>query len=271
MIPDSRSILTSLGAHKIWQRNPERYWQIARPLVYAGMRTIAPSVAYGSDRMPAEGGLVIAANHFGTIDPPLIGIHSKRTVYYMAKIELLDTPLVGELLRHSGAFAVRRGEGDRDAIRLARWLLQHGHVVGVFMEGTRQELGYPGPSHPGAAMLAIQEGVPVIPCGLDSFQWRVKSNRRSCCVVWGKPIDLSHLPRKGAGYKEGTAILEREVLRLWRMAAQAVVDEFPDTLPDGTPKTPHFTPRTASDHVHLEPWPDAPWAEKPMGAVFHAD
>ena len=267
---DSSSILTSLRVHKIWQRNPERYWQIARPIVNSGMQTIAPSVAYGNDRMPAKGGLVIASNHFGAIDPPLVAIHSKRTVYYMAKFELLKVPILGELLQHSGAFAVRRGESDRNSIRLARWLLAHGHTVGIFMEGTRQEFGYPGPGHPGAAMLAIQEGVPVIPCGLDSFQWNIKTNRRTCCLVWGHPIDLSHLPRRSVGYREGANILEHEVIRLWRLAAQATADGFPDTLPDGTARTPHFTSSTAADDVNLEPWPDETWAEKPMGPVFKA-
>ena len=271
MLLDSHSILSNLRVHKLWRRNPARYWQIARPLVVGGMQTIAPSVSYGNDRMPAEGGLVIAVNHFGTIDPPLVGIYSKRPIYFMAKLELLNLPIIGELLHHSGAFAVRRGEGDRDSIRLARWLLAHGHVVGIFMEGTRQEFGYPGPAHPGAVMLAIQEGVPVIPCGLDSFQWRIKGNRRRCCIVWGEPMDLSHLPRRSSGYREGAALLEQEVLRLWRLAAQAVVDGFPDVLPDGTPKTPTYTPRTATDDDTLEPWPDEPWAEKPMGPVYNAD
>jgi 1-acyl-sn-glycerol-3-phosphate acyltransferase len=264
-----RSILKDLGVSKLWDDNPERYWQIARPYVYGGMRMIAPSVGYGNDRMPAEGGLVIAANHFGTIDPPLVAIHSKRAIYYMSKLELLSMPLIGDLLRHSGAFVVRRGEGDRDSIRLARWLLGHGHVVGIFMEGTRQEFGYPGEAHPGAAMLAIREGVPVIPCGLDSFQWRVKGNRRNCCVVWGEPLDLSHLPARSSGYKEGSEILDREVLRLWRAAAQAVVDGFPDVLPDGTPRTPPYTPRTAFDHPHLPPWPKEPWAEATLGPLFN--
>ncbi len=267
---DSRAILTTLRFHRIWDRNPERYWQIARPLVNFGVRTIAPTVGYGNDRMPAEGGLVVAANHFGTIDPPLVAIHSKRALYYMSKIELLDMPLAGELLRHSGAFAVRRGESDRESIRMARWLLAHGHAVGVFVEGTRQEFGYPGRVHPGATMLAIQEGVPLVPAGLDSFGWRVKTNRRHCCVVWGEPMHLSHLPRRSAGYREAAELVESEVRRLWRMAAEAVASGFPDTLPDGTPKTPPYTPTTAADDPSLVPWPDEPWAEKAMGPVFHA-
>ena len=111
--------------------------------------------------------------------------------------------------------------------------MSHGHGLGVFAEGTRQQFGHPGPMHPGAAMIAIQEGVPIVPCGIDTFGWTPK-NRRPCCVVWGDPIELD-LPRNGKGYKEGTAIVEEQVHSLWRQAAQAIADGFPEALPDGAP------------------------------------
>ncbi len=261
-------MLTELGIGYLWGHHPERYWKIARHFLPPAVGVIAPNAGYGNDRMPEQGGVVIAANHFGTIDPPLIASHSTRAIYFMTKLELLEMPLIGELLRHSGAYSVRRGENDRDAIRMSRWLLQQGHVVGMFMEGTRQEFGYPGPVHPGGAMIAIQEGVPVIPCGIDTFQWRVIGNRRRCCVVWGEPMDLSYLPRRSAGYREGAILLEREINRLWRQAGQAVVDGFPDALPDGTPKREWIRSWHALDDTSLEAWPDEPWAAAPMGRLF---
>ena len=102
----------------------------------------------------------------------------------------------------------------------------------MFTEGTRQHFGYPGPMHPGAAMVAIQEDVPIVPCGIDTFGWSPR-NRRTCCVVWGDPIRLD-LPRTGKGYKEGGALIEEIIVGLWRTAAQAVADGFPETLPDGS-------------------------------------
>ena len=187
-------------------------------------------------------------------------------MYYMAKIELLSVPIAGELLRWVGTFAVRRGEGDRDSMRVARWVVRAGHAVGMFMEGTRQMFGYPGPMHPGAAMVAIQEGVPVVPCGLDTFGWSIK-NRRTSAVVWGEPIHLD-LPRTGKGYKEGSAIVEAEIVRLWRMAAQANADGFPKELPDGAKRA------RARASLHKTPglpsWPGDDWAEGPLGPVFKA-
>ncbi len=260
-------MLTRLGVYKLWRENPERTWPFARRSVTWLTHFLAPSYGYGLDRVPLEGGAVLAANHFTEIDPALIGIYSRRTIYYMAKIELLSIPVAGELLRWTGAFAVRRGEADRDSLRVARWVVREGHVLGMFMEGTRQQLGYPGPAHPGAVMVAMQEGVPIVPCGIDTFRWSPR-NRRPCCIVWGDPIRLDGLPRTGKGYKQGAAILEGELARLWRLAAQAVADGFPEVLADGARRS---KPWRASDTIvysELPAWPAEPWAEGPLGPVY---
>ncbi len=260
-------MLTGLGLYKLLGEDPERGWPFVRSWLPAVMRFLAPSYGYGIERVPATGGGVVAANHFSGVDPPLIGIHSIRTIYYMTKVELLEAPVVGEPLRWLGSFAVRRGEGDRDAIRVARWVVREGHLVGMFMEGTRQKLGHPGRAHPGAAMIAIREGVPVIPCGVDTFGWSLH-NRRSCAAVWGEPIHLDSLPRNSRGYRQGSAILEAEILRLWRLAAEAVAAGFPEQLPDGARRSAPLRPREARPLRGAKPWPTDPWAAGPLGPVY---
>jgi 1-acyl-sn-glycerol-3-phosphate acyltransferase len=261
-------VLTRLGLYKLLGENPEQTWPLARRFTRPVANLIAPSWGYGHERMPETGAAVVAANHFSEVDPAVLGLHSRRSIYYMAKIELLSLPIVGELLRWTGAFAVRRGEGDRDSIRVARWAAREGHVVGMFMEGTRQQLGYPGPMHPGAAMVAIQEEVPVVPCGIDTFGWNLR-NRRPCCLVWGEPIRLD-LPRTGKGYKEGAALLEEEVVRLWRMAAQAVSDGFPRTLADGSRRARAIRSADCFVYPELATWPVEDWAAEPLGPVYKA-
>jgi 1-acyl-sn-glycerol-3-phosphate acyltransferase len=259
-------MLTRLGLYKLLGENPERTWPFARRLVIPIVNRIAPSWAYGYELVPATGGAVVATNHFSEIDPAVLGLHCRRTLYYMTKIELLSAPIAGELLRWTGAFAVRRGEGDRDSLRVARWAAGAGHVVGVFAEGTRQQLGHPGPMHAGAAMIAIQEGVPIVPAGIDTFGWSIR-NRRRCCVVWGEPLRLD-LPRTGKGYKEGTAVLEERILSLWRTAAQAVADGFPVTLPNGLRRSGLLRPPDTLAYPDLPPWPDEEWAAGPLGPVY---
>jgi 1-acyl-sn-glycerol-3-phosphate acyltransferase len=146
-------------------------------------------------------------------------------------------PFVGEALTWTGAFPIRRGESDREALRRARELVHDGHVVGMFPEGTRQRFGYPGPMHPGAVMIAMNENVPLIPVGVESFGWSRK-NRRPCCVVFGEPMMFEGIERNGRGYKEATELMRVEIVRLWRQAAEAGVAGFPEQLPDGTPQTP---------------------------------
>jgi 1-acyl-sn-glycerol-3-phosphate acyltransferase len=260
-------VLTELGIPKLWGEDPERAWLVGRAIMTKVLGVICPTVGYGCERVPPSGGGVVAANHFGTVDPPLVGIFSPRTIYYMGKEELLAVPIAGEVLRWLGTFGVRRGEGDRDSIRVARWVVREGHLLGMFMEGTRQQFGYPGPVHPGPAMIAIQEEVPVIPVGVDTFRWSLK-NRRRCALVWGQPISLAALPRTGKGYKEGAAVLEGEITRLWRMAAEAGAAGWPKRLPDGTARSGPYGPLYSTRIEGAKNWPDEPWAREPLGPVY---
>ncbi len=218
-------------------RNPEAGWRVGRLFVPRIAVWLAPAAGYGVDRVPLEGGGVVAANHFSGIDHPLIGGFCPRIIYFLAKAELLEVPVVGWGLKSLGVFGVRRGEGDRDALRQARGLAQDGHLVGVHLEGTRQRFGHPGTMQPGGLMIALQEGVPVIPCGLDTFGWSPTKNRRKCAVVWGEPMDLGGLPRNRKGYAEASEIVGAELVRLWRLAAEASAAGLPPELPDGAKRS----------------------------------
>jgi 1-acyl-sn-glycerol-3-phosphate acyltransferase len=168
----------------------------------------------------------------------------------MMKSELLEIPIVGEALTWTGAFPIRRGESDRDGLRKARELVGAGHIVGVFVEGTRQRFGYPGPVHAGAATIALKENAPVIPCGVESFGWS-RRNRRACCVVYGEPLRFDDLPATGRGFKAASEIVRLEILRLWRQAAEAVAAGFPPWLPDGAQR--HSWPRAWEFHAAPTP------------------
>jgi 1-acyl-sn-glycerol-3-phosphate acyltransferase len=240
-------LLTKLGIPKLWREDPEVVWFPLRWGVAIGLwGYLAPgSRGYGLDRVPMEGGFVLAANHLAAVDHPLIGIFSPRCIYYMAKAELLAMPVVGELLIWTGCFPVRRGEADREALREARRLVREGHVVGVHVEGTRQRLGYPGQAKLGGMMIAMQEGVPIVPCGVETFTWNSKTNRRACAVVWGDPISTEGYTRDRAGYDELTEQVTKEIFRLWRLAGEAVTAGFPLELSDGAKRyLPYLYPVT---------------------------
>lgn len=190
-------------------------WAVGRVTIQPAVKLVAPLQVYGTDRVPLTGGLVVAANHFSWIDPPALGAACPRTLYFMAKVEVHRVPGLGELMRAFGTFAVRRGESDRDAVRRMREIVREGGALGMFAEGTRQKSGVPGPVQPGAAMVAVNEGVPLIPAAIHGSQaWRL-GNFAPVSIAWGEAMTFDGLPRGGKGYKEASVEIERELRRLW--------------------------------------------------------
>jgi 1-acyl-sn-glycerol-3-phosphate acyltransferase len=197
----------------------DRIWAVGRPTIGAAVELLARLRVYGAERVPLDGGLVVAANHFSWVDPPALGDACPRTLYFMAKVEAHRVPGLGQLMRSFGAFSVRRGESDRDAVRTMRQIVHDGHALGLFVEGTRQRSGVPGPVQPGAAMVAINEDAPVICAAIyGSHEWRL-GTFRPVSVAWGNPLSFDGLPRGGKGYKEASLEIEREIRRLWEWLA----------------------------------------------------
>lgn len=239
-------LLTRLGLPKLWHEDPAEFWPLAWRFVSPLVLKFAPSAAYGVERVPRSGGAVVAANHLSGLDHPLIGSFCPRPIRFLAKSELVETPLVGDFVDWTGAVFLRRGESDREALRRARALAREGWLVGAHLEGTRQRFGHPGEMKAGGLMIAIQEGVPVIPCGVDTFRWS-PTNRRRCAVVWGEPISLDGVPRRKAGYEQALEIVGAEIVRLWRLAAAAAAAGLPPELPDGTRRTTAIGPAGADE------------------------
>jgi 1-acyl-sn-glycerol-3-phosphate acyltransferase len=201
-------------------RVPELVWAVGRVTVQPLVKLIAPMRVYGRERVPREGGVVLALNHFSWLDPPAFGAACPRTIYYMAKVEAHRVPGLGQFIRCFGAFSIRRGESDRDAVRMMRYVVSSGNALGLFVEGTRQRSGVPGKVQPGAAMVALQEEVPVVPAAIHGTQvWRV-GNFKPVSIVWGEPLDFAGLPKSGKGYREASAEIERELHRLWRFLVE---------------------------------------------------
>jgi 1-acyl-sn-glycerol-3-phosphate acyltransferase len=190
-------------------------WLVGRP-VLGGSAALATRLrSYGADRIPRSGGVVFAFNHFSWIDIPCMGWVCKRNLYYLAKVEAHRVPGLGELIRSFGTLSVRRGESDREAVRLMREVVRNGDALGVFVEGTRQQSGVPGHVQPGAAMVALQEDVPVICAAIHGSQrWKV-GNFAPVSIAWGEPMRFDGLPRGGKGYREASQQIEDELHRLW--------------------------------------------------------
>jgi 1-acyl-sn-glycerol-3-phosphate acyltransferase len=208
-------------------------WVVGRLTIGTAVKILGRLRVYGAERMPAAGGLVVAANHFSWVDPPVLGAASPRNLYFMAKAEAVGVSGLGDFIRSFGAFPVRRGESDREAVRTMRQIVREGHALGLFVEGTRQLSGVPGRVLPGAAMVAINEDVPVIPAAIHgSFSWRLW-NFAPVSVAWGEPMTFEGLPRGGKGYKQASLELESELGRLWRWLVEQHALGRPPGVPPG--------------------------------------
>jgi 1-acyl-sn-glycerol-3-phosphate acyltransferase len=151
--------------------------------------------ARGLEHLP-EGGFVLAANHTSNLDPWALGIPllPRRQLRFMAKSELFN-PLLAPILRAGGAFKVRRGEGDIEAVRTAVELVKEGEIVVMFPEGTRRQKGlrkkHVARAHTGAARIALGAGAPLVPAAIKGTD-RL-SRLEPLRVVFGEPLDLSDL------------------------------------------------------------------------------
>jgi 1-acyl-sn-glycerol-3-phosphate acyltransferase len=190
-------------------------WVLGRPTMGTLARLATRLRAYGTERVPLTGGLVLAINHLHWIDIPVVGQTSPRNVDFVAKFEALRLPAVGDFIRLFGTIAVRRGESDRDAVRMMRQAARDGRTIGLFVEGTRQRSGRPGHAQPGAAMVALQEDVPVVPVGIYGTQFWRPGNFAPCSIAYGEPLRFEGLPKNGRGYKEATAEIERRIHALY--------------------------------------------------------
>jgi 1-acyl-sn-glycerol-3-phosphate acyltransferase len=150
---------------------------VSKPL-YALVRSVVTPLfrAYfrmrvvGKEHVPAVGAAIVAPNHKSFWDSFFVGVCTRRHLRFMAKTELIEARY-GALLVRLGAFPVRRGEADEDALETARTVLRQGGLLALFPEGTRirdpDELGHP---KRGAGRLALESGAPIVPAAISGTE-----------------------------------------------------------------------------------------------------
>jgi 1-acyl-sn-glycerol-3-phosphate acyltransferase len=176
--------------------------------------------ARGLDNLPAEDGFVLAANHISNFDPWPLGypLWPRRQLYFMAKAELFN-PVLGPMLRAGGAFPVRRGEQDVQAIETAVRLCKEGRVVAMFPEGTRREKGlrkkFEAKPRTGSARIALAAGVPLVPAAIKGTDRLARIPKLR--IAYGSPLPVDDLapliPRDAA--RTATARLMEAIQTLY--------------------------------------------------------
>ena len=185
-----------MDAHALHHRartsgvNPLVYWPV-RFLLIPFFRVWFRLGRIGREHIPADGPLLLAANHRSFLDPFVLGTMLGRPVYYVAKRELFANRLQGWFLNALGAFPVDRGSGDSEMLATAKAILERGDCVLIFPEGTRVRPGGLGSPKRGVGRLALETGAPVVPLAVIGTEnvrrgWRIRPHRIT--IRAGRPL-----------------------------------------------------------------------------------
>jgi 1-acyl-sn-glycerol-3-phosphate acyltransferase len=175
---------------------PSPFYSFVATLSWPVVHGLFRLEARGVEEVPPDGGFVLAANHVSNFDPWPLGIPfwPKRQLYFMGKAELFN-PVLGPILRGAGAFPVRRGERDVEAIETAARLCREGKIVGMFPEGTRREKGlvkrFEHKPRTGSARIALAANVPLVPAAVKGTDRLSRLSKLR--VAYDKPVPLDDL------------------------------------------------------------------------------
>ncbi|HEY7358343.1 MAG TPA: lysophospholipid acyltransferase family protein [Ktedonobacterales bacterium] len=173
----------------------------------------------GVENVPKTGPVILVSNHLNWIDVPMIGLRLTRLTHFMAKIELFQKAPFKWLVIGLGAFPVRRGEADRQAIKQAEEVLKAGQVLVIFPEGTRSRARKMKEGLAGVALIALRSGAPIVPVGIygsERFKpWHLWPFRTSITLTYGEPFTLTREGRRAhTNLQEQLEIIMRHIAAL---------------------------------------------------------
>jgi 1-acyl-sn-glycerol-3-phosphate acyltransferase len=202
----------------------------------------------GLEHVPAEGPALLVCNHVSYLDPVYTAVfvhRARRVPRFLAKASLWDVPLFGRVLRGSRQIPVSRGAADAGtSLEAARAAFDDDGIVVIYPEGTitRDEAGWPMAARSGAARLALDRDVPVIPVVhwgtlsvYDHYRRRFHPSRRTTVTVKaGPPIPMDDL-RARAAEKGPRPVLRETTERMMAAVRELLVDVRGEPAPDPTP------------------------------------
>lgn len=169
----------------------------------------------GSERIPARGPVVLAANHESILDPWFLATVTERPVHFFAKAELFRYPLLREILEGLGGIPVRRGADMGRAVEAGVHALERGEVLGIFPQGTC--LPYrKRPFRRGAARLALAAGATIVPVLLVGTERSIQPRTHrigfpQVTIAVGEPIEVERQEPTRPAAIELTSRLEQAI------------------------------------------------------------
>jgi 1-acyl-sn-glycerol-3-phosphate acyltransferase len=197
-------------------------YHVAGVLSWPVMHGLFRLRTHGRENVPASGGCVLACNHLSNFDPWPLGmpLWPHRWLRFMAKSELYWFPAT-LVLDSAGAFKVRRGTGDREAIETGIRLAREGNVVVMFPEGTRRKKGlvkrHRPQAHSGAARIALEAEVPLVPAAVAGTDRLLRLGPIG--VAFGAPLEIDDLRVGGDLRRSSSEATDRLMARIAELEA----------------------------------------------------
>jgi 1-acyl-sn-glycerol-3-phosphate acyltransferase len=219
--PARKDDIEKLGAAiRPYQPGMRPSWRFVSRAIVGISRLLVGFEVVHPERIPAEGAFLAAVTHTSHLDPGFVGSALGRETYYLARSGILRVPGVGQWCRHFNTLAIRRGESDRQALKMCREVLKAGWPLIFFPEGTRSEDGRLGPIQGGFAMILDGLDVPYLPIVIQDtfkvmpkgrfFPWFAKVRMHV-----GEPARLPER-RPGEPARERMERCRAELERRWR-------------------------------------------------------
>lgn len=195
-------------------------YPMIRPIIHLMIKVVFKEKVVGTENIPKEGKFLVACNHVTAIDPVLIADRCTRSLHFMAKDSLFKKAFPRWLLTTMGAFPVDRSGVDMKAIRYAQALLDNGHAVGIFPEGTRSKTLEPQRAKGGVALIAQQTGADILPVCIyfsEKPHFRSRLTIRYGEIIPFDTLGLVDAEHNAQKLREAAGLIMERITALWKL------------------------------------------------------
>ena len=162
------------------------YKLVSRLFVFPIYKFLFKGYLIGAEKIPLKDSFIVVSNHGSLMDPPFLGHALGRNISFMAKSELFNIPILGFIIKACGAYPVKRGITDKNTIKTACEKLSNNSIIGIFIDGTRQDNGRVNRPKKGAALLAYKNKKLLLPVAIINSHRLVKF--KFCIPIFTKII-----------------------------------------------------------------------------------
>ena len=227
-----------------WRAHGTAY-ELVRVLTAPARRGLVRLRVQGAEHLPAEGPVILVANHVSFFDSILLMFGLPRPVAFIGKAEYTDNPITNWLFCGAGMIPVRReNPGDLPHVfDEVTEVLRRGEVIGVFPEGTRSRDGLLHRGHVGAAHLALTTGTPIVPVGIIGTDRVLPTGARivrpfqQATIALGEPIGTMELGYTKSTNRARRELTDRFMAEIGRLCSERYVDTYAP-MPHGSHHAP---------------------------------